>query len=199
MRRLATATLAMGASLYVAALSGATPAAASAAAQALPAQFGQSGEMARMTVHPEPRARAETAFRNAEGAELRFADYAGKVVLVNFWATWCPPCLKEMPSIDRLAGAMEGRDFEVLAISTDRGDIGKPTRWFAQNGIEHLEVLHDPRMALAREVALLGQPTTLILDRQGREIARFVGEAEWDSPEAKALIEGVIAATAEQG
>ena len=195
MRRLATATLAMGASLYVAALSGATP----AAAQSLGAQFGQGGEMARLTVHPEPRPRAETAFSNVDGDELRFADYAGKVVLVNFWATWCPPCLKEMPSIDRLAGALEGPEFEVLAISTDRGDIGKPTRWFAQNGIENLEVLHDARMALAREVALLGQPTTLILDRQGREIARFIGEAEWDSPEAKALIEGVIAATEDQG
>ncbi len=195
MRRIATAALALSASLYVAALSGATP----AAAQQLPAQFGQSGEMARLTVHAEPRPRAQTAFTDAEGAQRRLADYEGKVVLVNFWATWCPPCLKEMPSIDRLAAALEGPEFEVLAISTDRGDIAKPTRWFAENGIAHLEVLHDPRSALAREVALIGQPTTLILDREGREIARFIGEAEWDSPQAKALIEGVIAATAERG
>jgi thiol-disulfide isomerase/thioredoxin len=182
-RFLAAAIASLGFSLYGADLSGASPAAA----------------LTRLTVHEAPRPAATSVFVGADGSEHRLTDWPGKVVLVNFWATWCPPCLKEMPSIDRLAGAMEGADFEVLAISTDRGDIGKPTRWFAENGIEHLEVLHDPKMTLAREVALLGQPTTLILDRQGREIARYVGEAEWDSPEAKALIEGIIAETATGG
>jgi hypothetical protein len=87
----------------------------------------------------------------------------------------------------------------VVAISTDRGSADKPARWFAENGIETLELYHDPRSEAARAALLLGQPTTLILDREGREIARYQGEADWAAPEAKALIEAVISETAAGG
>jgi thiol-disulfide isomerase/thioredoxin len=178
--------------LYAAALLGATPALALSPEARAAVEAARAGEMEKLVVHEAPKDRLETPFADADGAEATVADWAGKVVVLNFWATWCPPCLKEMPSLDRLAAERSGEDFAVLAISTDRGDPGKPARWFAENGIETLIMHHDPRMAMAREAAILGQPTTLILDRQGREVARYQGEAEWDSDDAWAVVQAVI-------
>jgi thiol-disulfide isomerase/thioredoxin len=183
------------ASLYAAALLAATPALALSPDAAARLQAEAAGDMARIVFHEAPKPVFGGTFAGPEGEETGFDAWPGKVVLLNFWATWCPPCLKEMPAIDRLAAAMEGEDFEVVVVSTDRGSPDKPRRWLDENGIETLEFRHDPRMAAARSAGLLGQPTTLILDREGREIARYQGEADWDSPEARALIEAVITAT----
>jgi thiol-disulfide isomerase/thioredoxin len=155
----------------------------------------RSGDMTKLMVHDAPRPRIEETFRDIHGNAIRFADYAGKVVLVNLWATWCPPCRAEMPSIDRLAGEMEGEDFAVIALSTDRGGIERPAEFFEQTWIENLDVMHDRSGKVARQVGALGLPITLILDREGREIARLIGDAEWDSPDARALLKRVIEIT----
>jgi len=185
--------------LYIAAMLCATPAAAWTAADAATLEAARTGQMTRLAVHAEARALIETPFFDAEGRERRFADGAGVVQVVNFWATWCPPCLKEMPSLDRLAQALADEEAVVLAVSTDRGDTAKPMKWLADNGIGSLAFHHDRGLRLASAAAILGQPTTLILDRTGREIARFQGEAEWDSEDALAIIRAAIAATAEVG
>jgi thiol-disulfide isomerase/thioredoxin len=155
----------------------------------------RSGDMSKLIVHDLPLPRIEAAFDDSNGNPVRFADYAGKVVLLNFWATWCPPCRAEMPSIDRLAGDMAGDDFAVIALSSDRGGADRPTRFFQEIGIKNLDVMLDSSRKVAREAGILGLPVTLILDRQGREIARLIGDAEWDSPEAKALLGRVIELT----
>jgi thiol-disulfide isomerase/thioredoxin len=184
--------------LYTAALLLASPAAAlpPAAVEALQAQ--RTGEMTRLVLHAEPRQRVDVPFDDAQGRPVTFADWQGQVVFVNFWATWCPPCLKEMPAINRLAAAMKG-EVAVIAISTDRGSPDKPRRWLESNGIANLPLYHDKALRLANGSGILGQPTTLILDRQGREIARFQGDAEWDSPEAQAILRAIAAATAADG
>lgn len=179
--------------LYTAALLIASPAAALPPEAVARLEAARQGEMARLVFHGAPRARVETAFNNAGGQPVSFADWQGQVVFVNFWATWCPPCLKEMPAIDRLAAALEG-EVAVLAISTDRGSPDKPRRWLESNGIENLPLYHDPRLRLAQASGILGQPTTLVLDRQGREIARFQGDAEWDSDDAKAILRAIVEA-----
>ncbi len=189
--------------LYTAAATLATPALTGPALALSPearatVDAARQGDMARLVLHDAPKEPVATPFAGPDG-EATIADWAGRVVLMNFWATWCPPCLKEMPSLDRLQAALGGEDFEVVAVSTDRGDPGKPARWLADNGIERLALFHDPRLRLAQASALLGQPTTLVIDRQGREIARFTGETEWDAPEAQALLRAVIAATAAGG
>jgi thiol-disulfide isomerase/thioredoxin len=181
--------------LYLAALLGANPAAAWSPDAAARVEAARAGQMTRLVVHAEPREAVDVAFFDAEGRERRFSDWAGQVVVVNFWATWCPPCLKEMPSLDRLAAAL-GDEAAVLAISTDRGDPSKPMRWLADNGIARLAFHHDRGLKLATAARILGQPTTLILDRDGREVARFQGDAEWDSPDALAAIRAVAAETA---
>ncbi|SEA72720.1 TlpA disulfide reductase family protein [Rubrimonas cliftonensis] len=193
-RRLYTAALALTTpvALLSLALAGAAQALSEAERGALEA--ARAGEMTKLNVGDAPKPRFETPFVDGDGAEVRFGDFAGKVVLVNFWATWCPPCLKEMPALDRLAGALEGDDFAVVAISADRGDIDKPRNWLAENDIDHLRLYHDARQALSREAAVVGMPTTLLLDRQGREVARLLGDAEWDGPEARAVIEALMAA-----
>ncbi|MEM9370707.1 MAG: TlpA disulfide reductase family protein, partial [Pseudomonadota bacterium] len=119
---------------------------------------------------------------------MTVTDLSGKVVVMNFWATWCAPCRAEMPSIDRLAGELNGDDIHVMAVSTDRGDITRIKKFFDEIEIEHLGIYRDKKSELAREAGAFGLPMTIILDREGREIARLLGEAEWDSTEAKAIV-----------
>ncbi len=157
----------------------------------------RSGDMTSLVIHGAPRKRISANFRDLDGKRHTLAGYSGKVVLLNIWATWCPPCRAEMPTLDRLAGAMEGPDFAVIALSTDRGGVEKVARFFESMQIENLEVMHDRSGKFSRQAGVLGLPVTLILDRQGREIARLLGDADWDSPEAKAILRRVIEMTAE--
>jgi thiol-disulfide isomerase/thioredoxin len=179
--------------LYTAALLLASPAAALPPAAVAALQAQRAGEMTRLVLHAEPKARVDVPFDDAAGRPVSFADWQGQIVVVNFWATWCPPCLKEMPSIDRLAAAMRG-EVAVIAVSTDRGSPDKPRLWLEANAIANLPLYHDKALRLANGAGILGQPTTLILDRQGREIARLQGQAEWDAPEAQAILRAIAAA-----
>ncbi len=155
----------------------------------------RGGDMAKLVVHNAPRARIDETFRDLYGNPLSLTDYSGKVVLLNIWATWCPPCRAEMPSLDRLAGAMAGPDFAVIALSTDRGGAERVARFYDDMQIENLDVMLDRSGNFARQAGVLGLPVTLILDRQGREIARILGDADWDSPEARAILRRVIEMT----
>ena len=156
----------------------------------------RTGDMRKLVVHDEARARIDETFRDQHGNAVTLADYEGKIVVLNFWATWCPPCRAEMPSIDRLAGSMTGPDLEVLALSTDRFDVERVVEFFDETGVENLRVLQDRRGAVARKAGALGLPITLLLDRQGREVARLTGDAEWDSAAVKAILTRLIEMTA---
>ncbi|MCH8036380.1 MAG: TlpA family protein disulfide reductase [Proteobacteria bacterium] len=113
----------------------------------------------------------------------------GRVVLLNFWATWCAPCIREMPSLDRLQAALEDRGLAVLAVSIDRGGT-EVIRPFAERlGLERLGLYHDAKGALFRAFGVTGLPTTFLIDRRGRIVGAYPGPAEWDEPEARALIE----------
>jgi hypothetical protein len=102
-----------------------------------------------------------------------------------------------MPSLDRLAGTMAGPDFEVVALSTDRAGAERVDEFFKDTLIRNLKVMHDRTGDVARQAGVLGLPVSLILDREGREIARMLGDAEWDSPEALRLLAGVVDMTRE--
>ena len=141
------------------------------------------------------RDRIAETFRDLYGNPITLADYSGKVVLLNVWATWCPPCRAEMPSIDRLAGMMAGEDFAVIPLSTDRGGVERVAQFFKDIRVENLDAMHDRSGKVARQAGALGLPITLILDREGREIARLIGAAEWDSPDAHAILRRIIEMT----
>ncbi|MEM6415692.1 MAG: TlpA disulfide reductase family protein [Pseudomonadota bacterium] len=125
----------------------------------------------------------------------RLSDYRGKTILVNFWATWCAPCKKELPTLDALQRDLGGEAFEVVTVAADRKGRKAAQATFDELGIKNLDVFMDQRLSLV--IAVGGDsalPLTILYDPAGNEVGRLVGEADWNSPEARALIERVIAA-----
>ena len=155
-----------------------TPAAVPAAGPAAEPNDGT----AVMALHDAPRALPELRFKDGSGKPVSLADFRGKLVLLNLWATWCGPCREEMPTLDRLQGTLGGPDFAVVALSIDRAGIGVVDTFYAEISAENLDRYIDESGRVAQQLNALGLPTTLLLDREGREIARHVGPAEWDTP-----------------
>ncbi|MFQ5985052.1 MAG: TlpA family protein disulfide reductase, partial [Alphaproteobacteria bacterium] len=140
-----------------------------------------------------PSPAPEVRFWEGGWSPLGLADFRGKVVLLNFWATWCPPCRREMPTLDRLQAELGGPDFEVVALSVDRGGGPQVEAFFEQLNLTNLKLYVDPTMRSVQAFRVVGLPTTVLLDRRGYELGRVVGPAEWDSPAAIALVQGAIA------
>ncbi len=136
-----------------------------------------------MSLHDTPRALPRVGFVDGEGRTLTLAEFRGKVVLLNIWATWCGPCRREMPTLDRLQAKLGGPDVEVVALSIDRDGIQVVTDFYAEVGVRHLAVYIDESGEVARQLNAVGVPTTLLIDHEGREIGRHLGPAEWDTPE----------------
>ena len=140
----------------------------------------------------EPKPVPGLTFFDAEGNEVRLADFQGEVVVPNLWATWCAPCRREMPSLDRLQAKFGGAGLEVIALSLDRGDIAKVREFYDELEISHLAIYHDPQARAGRELGAPGLPTTVVIDRSGQEVGRLLGPAEWDSDEALTVIKALI-------
>lgn len=136
----------------------------------------------RFAVHDTPRPVPEITFENGDGEPMTLADFRGKVVVLNLWATWCPPCRREMPTLDRLQAELGGDDFEVVALSIDRAGPEVVREFFAEEGIEQLALYIDTSARALPRLEIRGLPTTLVLDARGRELARLVGEADWATP-----------------
>jgi thiol-disulfide isomerase/thioredoxin len=153
----------------------------------------REGDMRKLSFHSEPREVPDVVVTDASGGEHRMADWKGRWVLLNFWATWCAPCRHEMPSLDRLEAELGGEDFAVVPVATGRNPVPAIERFFDETDLQYLPILRDPTQALSRGMGVLGLPVTVILDREGREIARLSGDAEWDSDSAKAILAALIA------
>ena len=119
-------------------------------------------------------------FKDHKEKEIYFSDFKGKILLVNFWATWCAPCIKEMPSLDRLESKING-DFDVIAISVDRDGVEKVTDFFDENKISNLEKFFDIKNSLAKEMNLYGVPTSFFVNKEGDLIGYYQGDMEWDN------------------
>ena len=125
----------------------------------------------------------ELRFSTADGTVRTLADYAGQGVVLNLWATWCVPCVAEMPALDALARLVAGDGVAVLALSSDRGGAPPVERFYRDKGIRTLPILLDPRGDAARALGARGIPTTLLIDRAGKERGRLEGAADWASAE----------------
>jgi thiol-disulfide isomerase/thioredoxin len=147
-----------------------------------------SGTVANFTVFDPLRPAPEAVFADGDGNPVTFADFRGKVVLVNFWATWCVPCVQEMPALDRLQAKLGGEGLRVVALSQDRDGAPAVVRFYEKYDFGNLEVYVDPKGALAAPFGIGVLPTTVLIDRAGRLVGQLVGAAEWDAPEAQALI-----------
>lgn len=127
-------------------------------------------------------------FQDKMGQPVNLDSFKGKVVVLNFWATWCPPCIAEMPALDKLQSELGGKDFIVIAVSTDRQGIKKSAPFYRRAGITHLDLYNDTRGNLLDAFHGKSLPITVVLDRDGKMVGRIEGPAQWDSAEAKALI-----------
>ena len=148
----------------------------------------RQGWMEAFSLNDPPRDAPGMTFRGSDGKTFRLADFRGRVVLVNFWATWCFPCIRELPTLDRLEAALGGKDFAVIAINEDRGGAKVAGPFLEKRGLRNLHPYLDDKMALALKFGLKQFPTSYLLDREGKIVGSLAGHAEWDSPEAKALI-----------
>lgn len=136
---------------------------------------------------------SDAVFMDPDGKEHSFADYKGKVILANFWATWCAPCREEMPSLDKLQAELGGDDFQVVTIATGYNPPQKIKKFFEETGVENLPVLLDPKQQVARDMGVLGLPVSVLIDREGREVARLVGDDDWSGEAAMQVIRELTA------
>jgi thiol-disulfide isomerase/thioredoxin len=151
------------------------------------------GAMAPLLVRASPLDLPDINFNDASGATKSLADWRGKIALLNIWATWCVPCRDEMPALDKLETDLGGDAFEVVAVNIDKNGPDKAKAFLQETGATHLALYTDPSGKLFAALKAVGMPTTLIIDRNGKEIARLVGPADWGSPEAKRVIEAAVA------
>jgi thiol-disulfide isomerase/thioredoxin len=150
------------------------------------------GALAAFLVATERRPVADIAFADGNGKEQKLSDWKGRVALVNLWATWCAPCRKEMPALAQLQQELGSADFEVVAISLDRKGAEASAAFIAETGATALALYIEPSGRILDDLQALGLPATVMVDRQGNEIGRLLGPADWASPEGIALVKAAI-------
>ena len=154
------------------------------------------GEVAALAVAQTPFRVPNLAFKDSTGADKTLADWRGRTVLFNLWATWCVPCRREMPALDALESKLGGPDFAVVAVNIDTRDPQKPLAFLKEVGVTHLAYYSDPSARVFEDLKTAGKafgmPTTLIVDRSGCEIGTMAGPAEWASDDGVKLVSAAI-------
>ena len=150
------------------------------------------GDMKKMTIASNNTSAPKTIFFDAGGKELTLNDFKGRLTLVNFWATWCAPCRKEMPSLEVLSNQIGGDTFQVVTIATMRSSEEAVKKFFNDNNIIGLPKFRDPKGYLARASGVAALPLTILLDRNGNEISRLIGDADWAQDETIEFIKKAI-------
>lgn len=196
---LAAAVVITGAGLYGTARLWGNRAEASCQASARQADSLRSlavGEVAAMTIEREPQLLPDLAFDGPDGQRRTLSSFRGNVVLLNLWATWCEPCKREMPALDKLQAELGGPRFEVVAVNIDTRNLDRPKQWLREAGIEKLAYYADPKAQVFQDLKRIGEveglPTTLLVGPDGCKIGKLSGWAEWASPEGIALMKAAV-------
>ncbi|WP_420563797.1 TlpA family protein disulfide reductase [Thalassobaculum sp.] len=147
-----------------------------------------SGGYGSWEAFADPQPAPAIDFLDPDGERINLDAYKGQTLLVNFWATWCAPCIRELPALDELQADMGSEAFQVLIISIDRKGLEVAQPFLDNLEVEHLKTAADPKGALAREMKATGLPTTVIISPEGKVMGRLLGDAEWNSDGAKALV-----------
>lgn len=151
------------------------------------------GELVRFEIFDQPLPAPATSFADRAGNSVNLASFPGQVVLANFWATWCVPCVVEMPALNRLQQRLGSDKFKVITISLDRRGFEVIEPFFAEHRLDALEAYLDHSNKLSLEVGATGLPTTVLIGADGRWLGRYVGDANWDSEAVVRLLEAAIA------
>lgn len=165
------------------------PAAVASAPAEAPAPKG-----ADFVWYDAPKDAPATVFKDAAEADKTLADFKGKALVVNFWATWCAPCVKEMPTLDALQAQMGGDTFQVVTISQDREGAKVAQPFVEKNGWKNLALYVEPQGRFQRDASIRGLPTTIVIDRTGKEVGRVEGEVNWTSPEVVEKLKALASA-----
>lgn len=155
-------------------------------------EAARAGDMRKLTLSSDPPDVSHAPLEDESGNPRSLSEWQGKPVLINFWATWCAPCREEMPSLERLQKKMADTPFEVVTVATGRSDARGVDKFLNEIGVTELPRLRDPKMQMARDMGVLGLPVSVLVDADGKEVARLIGDADWDTPEAVAIIETLI-------
>ncbi len=151
------------------------------------------GPMAGVIIHSQRKDIASFTFTDGRGQAVELANWKGRIVVLNLWATWCAPCRKEMPDLAKLQAALGGPDFEVVALSVDRKGLEASQAFLKDIGVANLAAYVEPEAKSLSALQALGLPATILIDRKGKEAARLLGPAEWSSAEAQDLVKALIA------
>ena len=154
-------------------------------------QAGPPSALAPFTLAAKPAAVPQVAVSDASGARLSLASFKGKYVLLNLWATWCGPCVKELPALAKLKASAGSANFAVVAVDVGRNTTGEARSFLDTHDAKALDTYVDSNIALLRAFNAFGLPLTVLIDPQGREIGRAVGPAQWDNKDAIAYFKAL--------
>ncbi len=144
-------------------------------------------DLAKIKFHREPRDISETSFEASNQVKYYISDFRDKFLLINFWALWCAPCVKEMPALDRLKDILKNKEFEIITLATGRNSKSKVDDFFKEKNLRSLRQYFDPKSEFAKASGIKVLPTTLIINYDGKEVARVEGTIDWDSPDSEKL------------
>ena len=143
------------------------------------AQTNEDVPLNNLAIHEIPRPISSIIFENFSGEEVKLNNFIGKLIIVNFWATWCAPCKKEMPSLDKLSQSKNFKNLEVLAVNMEQPNKIKTQKFFNEIGVKKLEIFFDKNLNFVKEFKLRGVPTTILINKKGEEFARIIGEVNF--------------------
>lgn len=170
-----------------------------AASNPLPLEAAKAEESGRAFImHETAQAVPELSFVDGEGRELSLADFRGRTILLNIWATWCVPCRKEMPALDRLQAKLGGSEFEVIPLSIDREGLPAVEAFYRELGLKDLGIYVDVAGKAVGKLGVIGIPMTLLINPEGLEVGRLAGPAEWDGPEMVEALQQQLENTANE-
>ena len=154
------------------------------------------GEVAALLVPKHSKPLTDLDFLGPDGKATKLSAFRGKTVLLNLWATWCAPCRKEMPALDKLQAELGGPDFEVVAVTIDQRNLERPRAFLQEIGVSRLAYYSDPTARIFQQLRAadqaVGMPTTLIVDPEGCELGYLAGPAEWSSEDALRLVRAAL-------
>lgn len=152
----------------------------------------REGSMRKLVFHAEPKEVSQIPFTTPDGVDFQLSDFKGQYVLLNFWATWCVPCRKEMPDLDRLSEIFTDKGLAVITVASGHNPLPAIKKFYRDSSLKNLPILLDAKGTFSRDMDVLFLPITILISPEGREIARLKGDAPWASPEAIALFEALI-------